>query len=54
MMYVVESLMSLGALRLVAQPRVIGTRHVARVRRLLYRGLWRHLSIGGDVEEDRQ
>jgi hypothetical protein len=38
----------------VAKPRVIGTRHVARVRRLLYRGLWRHLSVGGDVEEDRQ
>jgi hypothetical protein len=46
--------MSPGALRLAAQPRVIGTRHVARVRRLLYRGLWCHLGAGGDAEEDRQ
>jgi hypothetical protein len=46
--------MSPGALRLAAQPRVIGTRYVARVRRLLYRGLWRHLGAGGDAEEDRQ
>jgi hypothetical protein len=43
-----------GALRLVAQPRVIGTRHIACVRRLLYRGLWHHLSVRGDTEEDRQ
>jgi hypothetical protein len=39
---------------LVAQPRVIGTRHVVRVRRLLYQGLWRHLGTRGDTEEDRQ
>jgi hypothetical protein len=43
-----------GALRLAAQPRVIGTHHVTRVRRLLYRGLWRYLGAGGDAEEDRQ
>jgi hypothetical protein len=30
------------------------THHVARVRRLLYQGLWRHLGAGGDTEEDRQ
>ena len=46
--------MSPGALRLAAQPRVISTRHVACVRRLLYQGLWRHLGVGGDAEEDRQ
>jgi hypothetical protein len=37
-----------GALHLAAQPRVIGTHHVARVRRLLYQGLWRHLGAGGE------
>jgi hypothetical protein len=46
--------MSPGALRLAAQPRVIGTRHVVRVRRLLYQGLWHHLGARGEVEEDRQ
>jgi hypothetical protein len=46
--------MSPEALRLAAQPRVIGTRHVARVRRLLYQGLRHHLDVGGDAEEDRQ
>jgi hypothetical protein len=46
--------MSPGALCLATQPRVIGTRHVVRVRRLLYLGLWRHLGAGGDAEEDRQ
>jgi hypothetical protein len=43
-----------GALRLAAQPRVIGTRHVVCFRRLLYQGLWRHLSARGDAKEDRQ
>jgi hypothetical protein len=37
-----------GALHLATQPRVIGTHHVARVRRLLYQGLWRHLGAGGE------
>jgi hypothetical protein len=46
--------MSPDALRLAAQPKVIGTRHVVRVRQLLYQGLWRHLGAGGDAEEDRQ
>jgi hypothetical protein len=46
--------MSPGALHLAAQPRAVGTRHVARVRRLLYQGLWRHLGAGGDAEEDRE
>jgi hypothetical protein len=33
-----------GALHLATQPRVISIHHVARVRRLLYQGLWRHLA----------
>jgi hypothetical protein len=45
--------MSPGELRLAAQPRVVGTCHVARVRRLLYQELLRHLGVEGDVEEDR-
>jgi hypothetical protein len=48
------SLMSPGAFRLVAQPSVVGTHHVVRVRQLLYQGLWRHLGTEGDTEEDRQ
>jgi hypothetical protein len=43
-----------GTLRLAAQPKVIGTRHVVRIRWLLYQGLWRHLGTRGDIEEDRQ
>jgi hypothetical protein len=47
-------LMSPGSTHFTAQPRVISTRYVTRVRRLLYRGLWRHLGARGDAEEDQQ
>jgi hypothetical protein len=52
--YLANELGPRGTLRLATQPRVIGTRHVVRVRRLLYQGLWRHLGAIGDAEKDRQ